>query len=294
MKDYLIRGASKDGAVRFFCCSSTNIVEEARRIHDTYPVATAAIGRMLTAGSMMGNMLKSDNSSLTLQINGKGSTGGIVVVSDILGNVRGYIHNPHVETVVKESGKLDVGRAVGVDGTLTVIKDMGIGEPYVGQIPIVSGEIGDDLTVYFADSEQIPTSVGLGVLVETDGHVAASGGFIIQVMPNADEETVSAIEYKLARIKPITEMVHKGMTPENIIAEILGEIDFTIYETKEIKYLCNCSRERIEKALISIGEVELKDIIEKDGKAELVCHFCNNKYNFNKDELQDLLDKAME
>ncbi len=292
MKDYLIRGATKDGSIRLFCCISTDLVEEARKIHDCYPVAAAALGRMLTAGSMMGTMLKSDNDSLTLQINGKGPAGAVVVVSDNSGNVRGYIHNPHVETTLKPSGKLDVGSAIGYDGMLTVIKDLNLKEPYVGQIPIISGEIGDDLTVYFANSEQIPTSVGLGVLVEVDGHVSAAGGFIIQVMPGADEDTISAIEYRLARINPVTDMVKMGLSAEEIIKEIIGDMEFNIFEKKEIGYVCNCSNERIEKALISIGEADLTDIIEEEGEAELVCHFCNKKYNFNKPELIALLERA--
>lgn len=292
MKDYLIRGTSEDGAVRFFACITTNLVEEARRIHDCYPVAAAALGRMLTVGSMMGTMLKSDKDLLTIQINGKGPAGGVVAVSDNSGNVRGYINNPHVETMLKPNGKLDVGAAIGYNGNLTVIKDQGLKEPYIGQIPIVSGEIGDDFTVYFANSEQTPTSVGLGVLVEPQGQVIAAGGFIVQIMPEAEEETIEKLENNLRNIKSITEMVSSGMKVEELIDNVLDGISFKVNEKKEIGYVCNCSRERIEKALISLGETELLDIIETDEKAEISCHFCSNKYHFDKEALKMLLEQA--
>lgn len=292
MKDFLIRGSSEDGAVRFFACSTTNLVEEARKIHDCYPVAAAALGRMLTVGSMMGTMLKADQDILTLQINGKGPAGSVVAVSDNSGNVRGYIYNPHVETTFKPSGKLDVGSAIGYEGSLTVIKDLGLKEPYVGQIPIISGEIGDDFTVYFAKSEQTPTSVGLGVLVEPEGNVSAAGGFIIQVMPEAMEDTVALLEHNLAYLRPISDMVSSGLSVEELIGEVLKGISFNVLEKKEIGYVCNCHRDRIEKVLISLGEAELIDIIEEDEKAEISCHFCNNKFHFNKEELINLLDEA--
>jgi molecular chaperone Hsp33 len=292
MKDYLIRGASEDGAVRFFACITTNLVEEARRIHDCYPVAAAALGRMLTVGSMMGSMLKSDKDILTLQINGKGPAGSVVTVADNSGNVRGYIHNPHIEVPLKLNGKLDVGTAVGYDGSLTVIKDLGLKDPYVGQIPIVSGEIGDDFTVYFANSEQTPSSVGLGVMVQPEGNISAAGGFIVQVMPEALDESIDALENNLTYMKPISEMVSSGMNAEGIMNEVLKGISFKVLEKKEIGYVCNCSRERIERALISLGEAELLDIIEQDEKAEISCHFCSNKYHFNKEELSTLLQQA--
>ncbi|MGB7605007.1 MAG: Hsp33 family molecular chaperone HslO [Lutisporaceae bacterium] len=292
MKDYLIRGTSEDGAVRFFACITTNLVEEARRIHDCYPVAAAALGRMLTVGSMMGTMLKSDKDILTIQINGKGPAGGVVTVSDNSGNVRGYINNPHVKTMLKPNGKLDVGAAIGYNGNLTVIKDQGLKEPYVGQIPIVSGEIGDDFTVYFANSEQTPTSVGLGVMVEPQGQVIAAGGFIVQIMPEAEEETIEKLENNLINIKSITEMVSSGMEVEELIENVLKGISFKVNEKIEIGYVCNCSKERIEKALISLGETELLDIIETDEKAEISCHFCSNKYHFNKEDLKTLLEQA--
>lgn len=292
MNDYLIRGASVDESVRFFACITTNMVEEARKIHNCYPVAAAALGRMLTAGSMLGVMLKSEKDTLTAQINGKGPLGSIVVVSDNSGNTRGYIGNPQVETMIKENGRLDVGGAVGVDGVLTVIKDLGLKEPYVGTVPIVTGEIGDDFSAYFASSEQTPTAVGLGVYVETDGKVSASGGFIIQLMPEADEKTITKLEERLASVKSITDMIYSGLDAEGIIKDVLGDIEFKVYETRNIKYECTCSKERFEKALISIGQKDLEEIINEQGHAELVCHFCNEKYHFDRNELVELLEKA--
>lgn len=293
MKDYIARGASTDDSIRFFSCITTGMVEKAREIHNCSPVSIAALGRMLTAGSMMGIMLKSDKDIMTIQINGKGPAGSIVVISDNTGNTRGYISNTNVELMQKEQGKLDVGRAVGVDGVLTVIKDMGMKEPYCGQIPIVSGEIGDDISSYFATSEQTPTAVGLGVLVEVDGHVAASGGFIIQLMPEADEQIIAKLEERLGNIKPVTDMISSGLDSEEMIKDILGDIEFKVLEKKYVDYRCNCTKERMERALISLGKKELEELIQEQGNAELVCHFCNNKYNFDKGELTSLLEKAI-
>ncbi|MEA4849466.1 MAG: Hsp33 family molecular chaperone HslO [Clostridiaceae bacterium] len=292
MKDYIIRGASTDDSIRFFCCITTAMVEEARKIHNCSPVSIAALGRMLTAGSMMGTMLKSDKDTITLQINGKGPAGNIVVISDNTGNARGYITNPDVELMQHENGKLDVGRAVGRDGVVTVIKDMGMKEPYVGQIPIVSGEIGDDISSYFVTSEQVPTAVGLGVLVEVDGHVAASGGFIIQLMPEAEPVVISKLEERLGRIRSVTEMISSGLDAEGMIKNILENIEYKIFDSKQVGYKCSCSKERMEKALISIGKKELEELIQEQGGAELTCHFCSNKYYFDKDELIKLFEKA--
>jgi molecular chaperone Hsp33 len=292
MRDYIIRGTSVDESVRFFSCITTDMVEEARRIHDCYPVAAAALGRMLTAGSMMGVMLKSDSDTLTLQINGKGPAGSIVVVSNNTGNTRGYITNPKVETMHNGKGKLDVGRAVGVDGVLTVIKDLGLKEPYVGTVPIVSGEIGDDFSAYFSSSEQTPTAVGLGVYVEVDGRVSAAGGFIVQIMPGADEKTISKLEENLTSVNSITNMINSGLDAEGIISKVFGEIEYKVHERKNIRYECTCSKERLEKALISIGKKDLEEIIHNQGHAELVCHFCNKRYYFERDGLVNLLEKA--
>lgn len=292
MKDYIIRGASKDESIRFFSCITTGMVEEARKIHNCSPISIAALGRMLTAASMMGTMLKSDKDTLTLQINGKGPTGSIVVVSDNTGDARGYITNPDVELMHREDGKLDVGGAVGKTGVLTVIKDLGMREPYVGQIPIVSGEIGDDISSYFANSEQTPTAVGLGVLVEVDGHVSAAGGFIVQLMPEADDAVITKLEENLGKIKSVTEMISTGLDAEGLIKSVLGDIEYKVYEEKEVSYRCNCNKERLERALISIGKEELQELIEDQGSAELVCHFCNSKYHFDKAELTELLEIA--
>jgi len=292
MKDYVVRGASIDDSVRFFSCITTEMTEEARKIHNCSPVSIAALGRMLTAGSMMGVMLKSDEETLTLQINGKGPAGSIVVISDNTGITRGYITNPDVELMHRENGKLDVGRAVGVDGVLTVIKDMGMKEPYVGQIPIATGEIGDDISSYFAVSEQIPTAVGLGVLIGIDGSVAASGGFIIQLMPEADPDTIAKLEERLGKISSVTEMISSGLDAEGMIKNILGDIEHKILEKKQVGYKCNCSRERMERALISIGRNDLEELIQEQGCAEIVCHFCNKKYFFEKNELIEMFEKA--
>ena len=292
MKDYVVRGASIDDSVRFFSCITTEMTEEARKIHNCSPVSTAAMGRMLTAGSMMGIMLKSDDETITLQINGKGPAGSIVVISDNTGITRGYITNPDVELMHRENGKLDVGRAVGVDGVLTVIKDMGMKEPYVGQIPIATGEIGDDISSYFAVSEQIPTAVGLGVLIGIDGSVAASGGFIIQLMPEADPDTIAKLEERLGKISSVTEMISSGLDAEGMIKNILGDIEHKILEKKQVGYKCNCSRERMERALISIGRNDLEELIQEQGCAEIVCHFCNKKYFFEKNELIEMFEKA--
>lgn len=293
MKDCIVRGASIDGSIRFFSCITTDMVEKARKIHNCSPVSIAALGRMLTAASMMGIMLKSDKDSMTLQINGKGPAGSIVVISDNTGNTRGYIANPNVKFMQREDGKLDVGGAVGIDGVLTVIKDMGMKEPYVGQIPIVSGEIGDDISSYFAVSEQTPSAVGLGVLVEVDGHAAASGGFIIQLMPEADEAVISKLEDRLGSIKSVTDMISLGLSAEGMIKYILEDIEYKVFDEKHIAYQCNCTRERMERALISLGKKELEELIQQQESAELVCHFCNNKYSFNKEELTELLNKAI-
>ena len=291
MKDYIIRGTSTDESIRFFSCITTGMVEEARKIHDCSPVSIAALGRMMTAGSMMGTMLKSDKDTITVQINGRGPAGSIIVISDNTGNVRGYIGNPNVELMHRDDGKLDVGSAVGVDGVLTVIKDLGMKEPYVGQIPIVSGEIGDDISSYFASSEQTPTAVGLGVLVEVDGHVAASGGFIIHLMPEADETAISKLEERLGTIKSVTQMISSGLDAEGMIKDILGDIEYKVYEEKQVEYRCNCNKERLERALVSMGKKELEDLIEEQGEAELVCHFCNSKYHFDREELIKLLEE---
>lgn len=293
MEDIILRGTSTDGSIRFLCCTTINLVEEAKNIHGTYPVTTAALGRMLTAGSMMGTMLKSENDKVTLQINGKGPAGNIIVVSDITGDVRGYISNPYVDLPLNEIGKLDVGGAVGKDGMLSVIRDLGLKEPYIGQVPIVNGEIAEDFASYFATSEQVPTAVALGVRIARNGEVDSAGGFIVQIMPDADEEVINLLEQNVKNIKAVTDII-PGNGAEGIVKEIMKGIEYTVHDEKEISYRCNCNRDRLEKALISIGAKDINEIIEEQGQAELICHFCNKKYIFNKEELQDILKKAMQ
>lgn len=291
MKDILLRCTSTDGSIRLLCCTTTNIVEEARLIHNTYPVTTAALGRMLTAGSMMGTMLKSEKDTITLQINGKGPAGSIIVVSDITGDVRGYVANPFVDLPLNNKGKLDVGGAVGRDGVFTVIKDLGLKEPYIGQVPIVNGEIGEDVASYFASSEQTPTAVALGVRIAINGKVDSAGGFIVQVMPQADDNTIDLLEKNVTSINSVTDIISDAGI-EGLIQIIMKDIGYTIHERKEIRYKCNCNRTRLEKALIAIGKEELEELIEEQGHAELTCHFCNKKYLFNKEELEEILNKA--
>ena len=292
MKDYIVRAVTKNGAVRAFCAVTTNTVNEAYKMHKTSPVATAALGRLLTASAMMGAMLKSENETITLQLVGNGPIGRVLAVSDSNSNVKGYVTNPLVDLPKNSKGKLDVGGAVGKDGYLVVTKDMGLKEPYIGKTPLVSGEVGDDLTKYFAVSEQTPSVVGLGVLVDIDYSVKEAGGFIIQVMPEATEEDISLLEENIKLVTSVTDMLSDGLLPENILEILLRGFEFEITQKRDTKYFCNCSRERVERALISIGEKELTDIIENDKKAQLTCHFCDKVYDFSEEELKTLLKQA--
>ena len=292
MEDYIIRVTAADGAIRAFAVTSKNTVETARSLHNTSPVATAALGRLLSAAAMMGIMLKGEKDLLTLQIRGDGPLQGIVVSADSEANVKGYVFNPYVEVPDKYEGKLDVSKAIG-NGNISVIKDIGLKEPYCGQIELVSGEIAEDLTYYFAKSEQTPSAVGLGVLIDRDTTVMASGGFIIQLMPDADDEIAEKLEEKINRTPYVTTLLDMGYTPEDILKLILGDFNLEINEKKEMRFYCNCSRSRVEKALISLGKDELTKIIEEDKKAQLHCHFCNKEYNFNEDELREILKSAL-
>lgn len=293
MVDVLIRGTSNDGSIRFFCITTTHLVEEARKIHNTTPVATAALGRMLTAGSIMGAMLKENKDKITVQINGKGPAGTILVVSDSSSNVRGYISNPYINMPSNSKGKLDVGGAVGTNGNLTIVKDLGLKEPYIAQVPITNGEIAEDITSYFAISEQIPTAVGLGVRINVDSSVESAGGFIVQVMPDSDDKTVTMIENNIKEIESVTEIIAlKGVY--GILNELLKGIDYSIHDKKEICFLCNCRKDRIESALITLGVDRLNEIINEEGQAEVICHFCNKKYIFDKEDLFLLLNRAIE
>lgn len=288
MSDYMVRATAADAMVRLFVCSSKELVEEARKIHDTTPVVTAALGRLLTAGSMMGNMLKGDNDLLTIQIKSSGIIGGLTVTADPKGNVKGYAINPQADLPLKENGKLDVGGAMGI-GVMNVIKDMGLKEPYVGQTVLQTGEIGDDLTYYFATSEQVPSSVGLGVLVDRDYSVKQAGGFIVQLMPFATEEVISKLEENLGKITSVTTLFENGLTPEEIVSEIFKDMDYEILDTTKIGYHCNCSKERVTKAIISIGKKDIKEMIDDNKPIEVNCHFCNTNYTFSVEELKAML-----
>ena len=291
MEDYIIRGMAADNQVRFFAAYSKNLVEEARQRHNTSPVVTAALGRLLTAGAMMGSMCKNESDLVTLKIQGDGPVGGLTVTADSHANVKGYANNPVVIIPPNWGGKLDVGAAIGY-GTLTVIKDIGLKEPYSGQTPLTTGEIADDLTYYFASSEQIPTSVALGVLMEKNNTVKQAGGFIIQLMPFASEEVISALEKKIASFSSITTHLDNGETPEEIIAQMFEGFDVTITDKIPTKFQCNCSKERVSKAVISIGKKDIQEMIDDGKEVEVNCHFCNSHYKFSVEELEELLRAA--
>lgn len=285
---YILRGTSKNHGIRIFAADTTSMVEEARRLHNTSPVASAALGRALTASSIMGIMMKGDNDKLTLSINGKGPLGTIVCVADSKGTVKGYVSNPLVDIPSRADGKLDVGSAVGINGLVTIIKDMGMKEPYTGQYPLVNGEIAEDLTAYYAYSEQQPSAIALGVLVDVDYSIKAAGGFIVQLMPEAEEKDIDILEKNLSQITSVSHLIDDGKTSEDLINLVLKDLEPMIYEKIPVSYKCDCSRERIEKALISIGKKDLDEIIKEDKLAEISCHFCNTVYHFNEAELIDL------
>lgn len=287
MEDYIIRGTAAEGTVRAFAAVTTNMVREAREVHNLSFVASAALGRTMTAAAIISRLLDGTDDTITIQIKGDGPLGGIVTVSDADANVRGYVYNPQIEVPLNEEGKLNVSKAVGA-GYLNIIRDMGLKEPYIGYVDLLTGEIADDIAYYYAYSEQIPSVVGLGVLVEKDGTIANSGGFIIQLMPGASNELVDYIERKSLEIPNVTEMLALGKTPEDILEFILGEKGLKFADKTTCKYSCNCSRDRMERNLISLGQKEIQEIIDEQGEAEVVCHFCNTKYIFTKDDLQNL------
>ncbi|KAB1438110.1 Hsp33 family molecular chaperone HslO [Candidatus Galacturonibacter soehngenii] len=293
MSDYIVRATAANNQIRAFAVTSKETVEKARQAHNTSPVATAALGRLLTAGSMMGIMMKGEKDILTLQIKAGGPLGGVTVTADSKGNVKGYVKNPEVLIPANEKGKLDVATAVGV-GFLNVIKDMGLKEPYIGQTVLQTSEIAEDLTYYFATSEQVPSSVGLGVLMEHNNTVRQAGGFIIQLMPFAEEEVIQKLENSLSKITSVTQMLDEGLTPEMILERILGDFsDIQIMETTKTQFYCNCSKERVSKAIISIGKKDIKEMIQDGEDIEVNCHFCNTQYNFNVEELKDIYNKAV-
>ena len=291
MSDELVRAMTADGMVKAVAVTGRDLVERARTIHTLLPMATAALGRTLLGASMMGDMLKEQNGSLTLQIKGGGPLGTVLAVSDCQGNVRGYVQNPHVDLVEKEPGKLDVGAAVGVTGTLTVIKDIGMKEPYVGSIGLFSGEIADDLAMYFVESEQIPTACALGVLVGTDQSVTSAGGYLIQLLPGAGEDIITKIEAGVRRVGSVSRVLETGTDAEGLLRAVLSDFDLEILEKHPVEYRCYCSRERVTRALISMGREELADLIREQGEAELTCQFCDKIYRYSKPELEKLLEE---
>lgn len=291
MSDKLIRATAQNGMVRIFGAITTELVGEAVKIHNCAATAAAALGRMLTAGSLMGTMLKAEKDTLTLQISGGGEAKGIVVTAYPNAKVKGYIGNPEVDLPANNKGKLDVGGAVGLNGNLLVIRDMGLKEPYVGQVPIYTGEIGDDLAYYFTTSEQTPSAVGLGVLVDKDLSISAAGGFIIQMMPGASELAADLITYRLEEIPSITELISKGMSIEEILEYIFEDMDLNILDSLTPEFECDCSRERVEKALISIGRKDLEEIYSEGKEEEIKCHFCNTSYIFTNKDIGELLER---
>ena len=287
--DQIIRMIAKDAPVKASAISGRDLVERARNIHMLLPVATAALGRALMGSSMMGDALKEEKGALTLQIKGGGPLGTVLAVSDSEGNVRGYVQNPHVELMEKEPGKLDVGAAVGDGGTLTVIKDIGLKEPYVGSIGLFTGEIADDIAMYFVESEQIPTACALGVLIGVDQSVTSAGGYLIQLLPGADESVIEKIEAGVRRVGSVSRALEGGMDAEALLRAVLSDFELEVLETHPVEYRCYCSKDRVTRALISMGREELAAMIEEQDGAELTCQFCDAVYNYSKEDLQQLL-----
>lgn len=291
MTDYIVRATAANAQIRAFACTTRNIVETARQAHNTSPVVTAALGRLLSAGAMMGSMMKGEEDILTLQIKGDGPVNGITVTADSKANVKGYANVPEVILPANSVGKLDVSGAIG-NGVLSVIKDLGLKEPYVGQTALQTGEIAEDLTYYFATSEQVPSCVGLGVLMEKDNTVKQAGGFIVQLMPFAEDAVIDKLEQNLAKISSVTSILDEGNTPEQMLELLLEGMEPAITDTLPTNFYCNCDKARVEKALISIGKSELKEMIAEGKEIEVNCHFCNKNYAFSVEELKSLLQKA--
>lgn len=287
--DLLTKAVTKNGFLRIYVVNCRETVQEARRLHNLSPLASAALGRTLAAGQLMGAMLKTEGATVTIQIKGGGEAGMILVVANSRGGVKGYISNPDVDLPLNRLGKLDVGRAVGRDGYVSVIRDLKMKEPYIGQVPIQTGEIGDDVAYYFAQSEQIPGAVGLGVLVDKDLSIAQAGGFIVQVMPDCDELSIKRLEKSVGAIKSVTDLLKSGMSNRELIEEIMKDFEVEILEETEVKYRCDCSRDRMERAIISLGEQEIQDMIDEQGEAEIVCQFCDKKYLFGKKDLENMI-----
>lgn len=291
MTDYIVRATAANNQIRAFAATTKETVEAARQAHNTSPVATAALGRLLTGGAMMGSMMKNDSDMLTIQIKGDGPIGGLTVTADSKGNVKGYVEHPEVMLPPNAQGKLDVAGALGI-GLISVIKDMGLKEPYVGQTILQTSEIAEDLTYYFATSEQVPSSVGLGVLMEHDNTLKQAGGFIVQLMPFVEEEVVDRLEANIKKISSVTSMLDRGMTPEEILGEVLDGFDVEVKDTMPAQFYCNCTKERVEKAIISIGKKDIQEMIEDGKPIEVNCHFCGKSYEFSVEELKTLIKKA--
>lgn len=291
MTDYIVRATAANNQIRAFAATTKETVEAARQAHNTSPVATAALGRLLTGGAMMGSMMKNDSDMLTIQIKGDGPIGGLTVTADSKGNVKGYVEHPEVMLPPNAQGKLDVAGALGI-GLISVIKDMGLKEPYVGQTILQTSEIAEDLTYYFATSEQVPSSVGLGVLMEHDNTVKQAGGFIVQLMPFVDDDVVDRLEANIKKISSVTSMLDKGMTPEEILEEVLNGFEVEVKDTMPAQFYCNCTKERVEKAIISIGKKDIQEMIEDGKPIEVNCHFCGKSYEFSVEELKTLIKKA--
>lgn len=289
IQDHIVRAITKDGFVKAMAISSTNLVERARNIHKTTPTATAALGRVLTAASMMGNLQKVEDGALTLQVKGGGPLGTILATSDATGNVRGYVHNPSITLLEKYAGKLDVGAAVGKEGMLTVIRDLQMKEPYIGSVALVSGEIADDVTAYFAQSEQTPTACALGVLVDTDQSVKVAGGYLIQLLPGTPDEVIDKLEAGIQKAGAVTPMLDEGLSPEEILRRVLADFETEILETTPVEYRCYCSRERVLQTLVTIGKKDLQELVEEQKPIRVECQFCDNVYEFSPQELQTLL-----
>ena len=290
MKDYIVRATAANGQVRAFAATTREVVETAREHHNTSPVATAALGRLLTAGAMMGSMMKNDTDMLTIQIRGDGPLGGITVTADSHANVKGYVNNPDV-VLPPKNGKLDVGGAVGI-GLIQVIKDLGLKEPYSGQTILVTSEIAEDLSYYFANSEQVPSSVGLGVLMEKDNTVKCAGGFIIQMMPFATDETISQIEENLKNVTSVTNLLEQGYTPEQLLETLLGNVGLEITDTIPTQFYCNCSKERVEQAVVSVGKKDIQEMIDEGKPIEVKCFFCNTAYQYTVEELKQIIKRS--
>lgn len=295
---YILRGtAGENSDIRFFAAITTDLVEKARKIHNLSPTSSAALGRLLSAGAIMGCMLKGEKDNLTISLNGGGPIGNVMISANSKGNVKGYVSNPQIDLPLNSKGKLNVGGAVGTNGMLNVIKDIGLKEPYVGQVPIKSGEIGDDLAYYFAISEQTPSAVNVGVLVDTDLSIKAAGSLIIQMMPDADPYLADIVTYRIEEIPSLTTLISDGKTAEDILNMLFDDMNLKILEKIDVDYVCDCSKERVERALISLGKDELKKIKDQDlkdnnEKLEICCHFCSNKYYFNREDIEKLIEES--